>query len=214
MRRPSAAVALAGFAVAVLVGHHVGTATAPLGEVGVTRWADWIDLLVPVAVLGTAALVLAATGARPRVWAVYGIGAAVYAEGHGIHLSANSIGNALDYGRTGHLWDEVVGHYVWFSGLATVVVALSLALQGVPLRSWWRWPLALGVGLTWMTNGVEGGTPWFSMAIAAGLIAWGLRRSDDAGPLLVAAFGLALALLAGFGIWQGGFPEFTELGWV
>lgn len=206
--------ALAAFAIAILIGHHVGTATAPLGEVGPTRWADWIDFLVPISVLGTAALVLREARATPRVWLAYVVGALVYAEGHGIHLSANSIGNEVDYGASGHLWDEVVGHYVWYAGLVVVVVAMALALRGAELRSWTRWPLAAGVGFTWMTNGVEGGTPWFSLVVAIALAGWGLRRRDDAGRLLVVAYGLSAVLLAGFGIWQGGFPEFTELGWV
>jgi hypothetical protein len=210
----SARKALAAFAVAILIGHHVGTATAPLGDVGVTRWADWIDFLVPIAVLGTAALVLKGARAQSRSWVLLGIGAVVYAEGHGVHLSANSIGNELDYGATGHLWDEVVGHYVWYAGLVLVVVALAMALRDVALRSWVQWPLAVGVGLTWMTNGVEGGTPWFSLVVAAGLIAWGLRLRGDVGRLLVVTYGTALVLLAGFGLWQGGFPEFTELGWI
>lgn len=210
----SAAKALVAFALAIVIGHHVGTATAPLGDVGVTRWADWIDFLVPISVLGTAALVLKGVEAAGRTWAVFGVGAVMYAEGHGIHLSANSIGNELDYGATGHLWDEVVGHYVWYAGLVLVVIALALALRDVEQRSWVQWPLAFGVGVTWMTNGVEGGTPWFSLAVAAGLLGWGLKRRDDAGRLLVVTYGTALVLLASFGLWQGGFPEFTELGWI
>jgi hypothetical protein len=34
------------------------------------------------------------------------------------------------------------------------------------------------------------------------------------GRYLATAFGLSLVLFAVFGVWQGGFPEFTELGWV
>jgi len=206
--------ALAFFAIAVVIGHHIGTAAAPLGEVGSTRWADWIDLLVPVSVLGAAAFVLRASKTAPQTWVVYAVGALLYAEGHGIHLAANSIGNELDYGSTGHLWDEVIGHYVWYAGLAVVVVAMALALCGAALRSWTRWPLAAVVGVTWTTNGIEGGTPWFSLGIAVALAVWGLRRRDDAGRMLMAAFGLSALLFASFGIWQGGFPEFTELGWV
>ena len=32
--------------------HHAGTIFVGLGEVGETRWADWIDLLTPYAVTG------------------------------------------------------------------------------------------------------------------------------------------------------------------
>jgi len=84
---------LALFALAFAVAHHTGAAFAPLGDVGPTRWADWIELAVPWLVLGTAAGVLVAAGAGRREWIVFALGALLYAEGHGIHLAANSVGN-------------------------------------------------------------------------------------------------------------------------
>lgn len=35
-----------------------------------------------------------------------------------------------------------------------------------------------------------------------------------AGRLLLAAYGLAFVLLAGWGIAWGGFPQFSQLGWI
>ena len=126
---------LLGFALAVIVGHHDGFLLAPLGEVGPTRWADWLNLALPLAVLGFAGATLLSSEARRRTWLVFALGALLYAQGHG--LAANSVSN-VDPGETAHLWDEVVGHYLWYGGLAFVVAALALDLAGrpVPARPW------------------------------------------------------------------------------
>jgi hypothetical protein len=44
--------------------------------------------------------------------------------------------------------------------------------------------------------------------------AWGLLTRDGMGRFLLTAYGPSLLLFAGFGVWQGGFPEFSELGWL
>jgi hypothetical protein len=61
---------------------------------------------------------------------------------------------------------------------------------------------------------VEGQTPWFGIATAVLFTAWGLLTRDGMGRYLVTSYGLSLLLFAGFGLWQGGFPEFSELGWI
>jgi uncharacterized membrane protein YagU involved in acid resistance len=205
---------LAGFAVTVVVGHHVGVIFRPLGAVGPTYWADWIDLAVPYAVVGLAAAVLVAARAERRAWVVFGLGGIVYVQGHGIHLAANSIGH-FDVGDTEHLWDEVVGHYLWYGGLTVVVAALAVALQRRPLpRSRWGGILAVSFGFTVFTNSVEGGTPVLGLAAAVAFIAWGARRRERMGWLLVPAYGVALVALVGWGLYWRGFPQFSELGWL
>lgn len=205
---------LAAFAVAVVLGHHTGVLFEPLGEVGTTRWADWIDLAVPYAVVGLAAAFLAAVGADRRAWIVFAAGALAYTQGQGIHLAANSIAN-IDPGDTAHLWDEVVGHYVWYGGLAVVVAALALAadrrrLPANPVRS----PLAALFGFTVFTNSVEGGTPLLGIVTALGFVVWGLRRRGRLAWLLVPAYGVALAGLVGWGAYWRGWPQFSEIGWI
>lgn len=73
-----------------------------MGEVGATRWADWVDLATPYAVLGTAGLALSTAAVPRRVWVLFAVGALTYAEGHGIHLAANSVANVVP-GPTAHL---------------------------------------------------------------------------------------------------------------
>jgi hypothetical protein len=206
---------LAAFAIAVIAGHHTGVGLAPLGDVGTTRWADWIDLAVPYAVVGAAAATLAAAGARARTWMIFGAGAIAYTQGHGIHLAANSIGNADAATDTVHLWDEVVGHYVWYGGLAVVVAAVALASDRYPLPSSpWRHALVLLFAATTFTNAVEGGTAMLALTTAAVFVAWGVRRRGRLGWLLVPAYGFpAVALLAWGAYWRG-WPQFSELGWI
>jgi hypothetical protein len=199
------------FALVLAVGHHVGEAFKWLGEVGDsgTRWADWIDLAVPYVVVGAAVGTVVRAGADRIGWFLFGLGAVVYTQGHGIHLAGNSIGNAAD-GHVAHLWDEDVGHWIWYLGLTLLVTALVRALPPVGLSTWAVLGAVLA-GFTWFDNTVEGGVPYLGIAAAIGVggYAWGRREVP-----IAAAYGLALVLLITWGIWQRGFPQFSELGWI
>jgi hypothetical protein len=205
------------FGVSYGVMHHAGTIFTGLGEVGPTRWADWIDLLTPYLVTGAAAGALRGGGASRVTWGVFWLAAVLYTQGHGIHLAANSVGNTIDgpHPDVVNLWDEVVGHYLWYAGFALLVAALAVALAdrrprgGVAAHL-----LAAVVGFTHFTNSVEGQTPWMGIGTAVVFAAWGLLTRDGMGRFLLTAYGPSLLLFAGFGVWQGGFPEFSELGWL
>jgi hypothetical protein len=188
--------ALAGAALAYSVTHHLGLLPDGLGPAAEgTRWADWLDLLVPWLVLVLAAAALSAASPSPRTWLTFGAGAVAYASGHGIHLAANSIGNA-DPGETAHLWDEVVGHYVWFAGVALVIGALATTMRGRPRPHPVGYVLALGVGLTWASNAVGGGTVLLSLALAIAATAVGWVRRRDLSVVLLVAFVPATAVLS------------------
>jgi hypothetical protein len=205
---------LALFAVAVILGHHVGTGLEPLGTVGTTRWADWIDLAVPYAVLGCAAGALAVVRPPRSRWALLAVAGILYTQGHGIHLAANSIGN-VDPGETAHLWDETVGHYIWYTGLIGVVAALALALATQPAsRSAWRLPLALVFGFTIFTNSVEGGTALLGLASGVVFVAWGVRARGRLPELLVPTYAVTVTSLVAWGAYWRGFPQFSDLGWI
>jgi hypothetical protein len=191
----------------------MGTLAAPLGEAGTTRWADWIELLVPVAVVAAAAAALAAAPRAPA-WALFLVAAAFYSVGAGIHLAANSIANG-EPSDAAHLWDEVVGHYVWYGGLAGVVAALALAFGDGPRpRTPWPYLVAAAFGLTAFTHAVEGGTAVMGVVTGAVFCTWGVVRGRRAGVLLAVAYGVSLVALVAWGAYWRGFPQFSELGWI
>ena len=189
--------ALALTALAYAVTHHLGLLPGGLGggPEG-TRWADWLDLVVPWLVLVPAAATVHAADASRRTWVLLGAGAVAYASGHGIHLAANSVGNA-DPGRTAHLWDEVVGHYVWFAGVALVVAALVSTMRGRPRPPALGYVLAVACGLTWASNAVGGGTVWFSLLVAIVAAGAGWRARRELGVVLLVGFVPAVVVLAG-----------------
>ena len=191
---------LALSAVGTVVGHWLRL--LPLGyaaPVPASRWEDFADLLLPYAVLAPALL-----------------GAVVFTQGHGLHLSANAISYASGPADPAYLWDEQVGHHLWFAGLTLVLVVVMEAVRPLPLRTGPTALLLSGlVGLSWAASIVEGCAVPFGAAIAAGLTAYGWqRRAGGAGRLLVLSFGLSLLLTAAYGLLQGGFPQPSELGWL
>lgn len=197
--------------------HHVGTLLAGAGEIGDTRWADWVDLLTPFAVCIAVAGALRGAGASRGTWTAYLLFVILYAEGKGLHVSANSISNDLGspHPAVVELWDEKVGHYLWYAGFAGLVAVLASALADRrPRGGALAYLCAAVVGFTHFTNSVEGQTAWFGIAVAVVFTGWGLFTRDGMGRYLLAAYALALTLFAVFGIWQGGFPEFSELGWT
>ena len=199
---------LTAFGVTVVVLHHVGAIPVGwFGTVGPTRWTDWLDLLTPYLVLGSAAAVLVSVAAPRRSWLAAGIAGVLYAQGHGLHLAANSVNNRLDDDAV-HLWDEVVGHLLWYGGLVALVVVLVRVVARRPLAvRWWGWVVAAAFGLTHATNALEGGTAVPSLLVAVGLCGWSRWLTGPARLLLLAAYGLASLVLLGYGIRYGGWPQ-------
>lgn len=216
---------LGWLALAVVVGMQAGTVFRPLGALGQTRVADWVDLLTPYAILGCAAMVLWRALATPRQWVLLGVGAVTFTLGHGLHLSANSISNVDD--RTVatasivHLWDEVVSHWIWYVGLFLVLAAVAWALRDVALTVGVA-DVVVGclVALTLVNTYIEGGTPWLGLVLLAIGVAVGVAwRPAPVARLLVVVAGVGLVLLIGWGAWWAVvdgrvFPQFSELGWI
>jgi len=216
---------LGWFALAVIVGMQAGTLFKPLGTVGQTRVADWVDLLTPFAVLGCAAMVLVAAAASRGQWVLLGVGGVTFTLGHGLHLSANSVSNVADpavaTASIVHLWDEVVSHWIWYTGLFLVMAALAWAVRGRELAvGVVDQVVALLVAITLVNTYIEGGTPWLGLVFLAAALAAGLRwRPDGVARLLVVIGGAGLVLLVAWGVFwylaDGSvFPEFSELGWI
>ena len=207
---------LAASAVAMVLTHWLRLLPLGFAAPGATRYEDYVDLLTPFVVAGPALVALSRVGAGRRAWGLAVLGAAVFTQGHGLHLSSNAISYASGDAAPAYLWDEQVGHHLWFSGLTLLLVVVVRSTRHVPLRTTpGTWLLAVLVGLTWAANVVEGGAVPFGATLAVGLTAYGWRtRAGAAGRLLVLAFGLSLALIAAYGLWKGGFPQPSELGWL
>lgn len=187
---------LALTALAYAVVHHLGVLPDGLGvATDETQWADWLDLLVPWVVLVPAALTLRAAPATERTWMWFGAGSVLYLTGHGIHLAANSISNAHP-SDTAHLWDEVVGHGVWYAGVALVMAALAWTMVGRPRPDWLGYVLAVGVGLTWATNALGADGLWGpACVVAAVACGFGWRHRDGLGVVYLVGFAPSLAWL-------------------
>jgi hypothetical protein len=216
---------LGWFALAVIVGMQAGTIFKPLGTVGETRVADWVDLLTPYAILGCAAMVLVRAEASRAQWALLGIGGITFTLGHGLHQAANSISNVADVvvarAAIVHLWDEVVSHYFWYVGLFLVMAAMAWALRPQEFRvGAVDVVVAVLVAITLVNNYIEGGTPWLGLAfLAAGVICGFLWRPAAVSRLLLVVGGVGLLLLVGWGLYwwaidDSMFPQFSELGWI
>ncbi len=198
------------------------------------KTGDVLDLLTPIVLiplywglLSKAAL----PAPRPRTTIAFLVLSALWTLGQGMHLAANSIGHQLEslqdseaYALT-LFYDETLSHYLWHLGV--------MGLSGLIVLSAWRStgdvngrpPRALAAaaiiyGLTYSIIVIEGGT-WPVGLPFAGLLAaaflWTAIR-DHRSPASVWYFGLAnlisLGLLVGWGLYWGGFPEFSQLGWI
>ena len=191
----SAALTMTASSYALL--HHLGLLPLGLGTAtGATQTADWLDLLTPYLVLAPAAATLRAAAATARLWSLLGIGGLMYGSGHGIHLAANSISNASP-GPTAHLWDEVVGHYVWYTGVAMVTAAVAATMTG---RRRPRHPgsyvLAVAVGVTWATSAIGAGALLPGLLLALCAVAYGWRHRSHLPVVLVVGYTPAVIVLA------------------
>ena len=206
---------LALSAVALVATHWLRLLPLGFEAPGATRYEDFVDLLTPYVVAGPALAALAAVGASRRTWTVALLGAAAFTQGHGVHLSANSIRHAVGPVAPIDLWDERVGHWVWFVGLVVLTAAVVHAVAGAVPAGRGAPALAALVGLTWAANVVEAGIVPLGVLLAGGLAAQGWRlRATATGRLLVLAFGLSMLLVAAWGAWWGGWPQPSELGWL
>jgi hypothetical protein len=190
--------ALGCFVVGYNVTHHNGLFGSNELWLG-SRFADW---------------------PAPRWLMVAAIGSILYVEGHGIHLSANSISNVVvssDAPKATvdivHLWDEVAGHYLWYFGLATVIAVCARSVRGralgIPAVA-----LAMGgaaCGITWATNGLEGGTAVVSLAAAVLAAVPAIRRSRGVSIALATAGCVAATVLIVYAAMHGGFPQPSSL---
>ncbi|MCI0691276.1 hypothetical protein L0337_04625 [candidate division KSB1 bacterium] len=154
-----------------------------------------------------------------------------YVNGQGMNLSANAIARHLvGMEKTPLYWldyffDEKVGHIFWHSGMLGISISfllLAANLQTIPTS----WPALAGApfySFAYFTDAVEGQTVALlfpSAILILGGILLHLKKQPNSlkqNPVMLfflVGYVIAVALFLIWWIWQGGFPQFSELGWV
>ncbi len=154
---------------------------------------------------------------------------ALWVEGQGMHLSANSIGHLLadttesDVYVLTHFYDEVLSHYLWHLGVVGLAALLLIRQWRNPFaenRSSFTLVILAGIiyGFTFFLIIIEGGTAPlgipFAIVVTLAALIWG-RKNLSRQPLLaffLVSFGVATLLFAGWAIYWGGLPQFSEVG--
>jgi hypothetical protein len=174
-----------------------------------------VDVLTPFAVAASTVAVLLALSA-PRVAILASVAAGVaYVHGHGVHLAANSIHNEGIDDPVVYFWDERFSHIEAVLGWFGLVAAFCLAERASP-RSPKSSPALLGfaslvLGWTFFTSTVEGQTWWLELVAAAVFAVWALCRPRPLLRAAAGAFAIGALLIAAWGVWHGGVPEFSDL---
>ena len=196
-----------------------------------TKTGDMTDILTPLVLIPLYWMLFSLD--RPptqRETVIFLVLAALWAEGQGIHLGANSIGHLLgstrdtDVFALTHFYDEVLGHYLWHIGV--------FALTGLLIWRQWRTPFigtsaslrpeiaaAVIYGLVYFITVDEAGTallgiPFATVVVIVGLIGRKQLRQQPVTAFFFAAHLLALALFLIWFLRWGGLPQFSELGWI
>jgi hypothetical protein len=199
----------------------------PFPPYPLAHWADVLDLFTPLVLIPLYWLLFRQLTNGQGDNLAFLLLAALWVEGQGMHLAANSISNLLGSGPSGvhqlvHFYDEVLSHYLWhlaIIGLSLLLlIRASAPAEGASVHWGLIGPAGALYGFTYFVAINEGGTVPLGLPAAALMVLWlvltrrrGVRTHNLIG-FLVAGYGLSLVLfLAWFLIW-GGFPEFSEVG--
>jgi hypothetical protein len=207
----------------------------PFLRPGVTV-GDLIDVLTPLILifllaLAARAVVSGASGPSAGARMLLVLGGFALVLGHGMHVAANSIDDAIaragiqDPGGLVDWWDEHVSHFA----IDGSKVALCLGLTALERRAATgavhqpassRGLFVLGVlayGFIYFAAGVEGQTVMLLLPFSAAYLVWSLSRRRPFPPVrrfyTLAAL-VSILLFAVWGIWHAGFPEFSTVGLI
>lgn len=200
-------------------------------------WQEVLDLLTPLVLIPLSWWLCGLDDERAgnlgRI--VFLVLAALWVEGQGMHLAANSIarpweGAAAPVGALAHYYDEILSHYVWHAAMAGLWALAIVRSFAYPYRTG-RFPRRLAIpalvvlGVAWFVVVIESGTGPFDVPFTAVAFAYVLaevivrgRRHVEQSPvaaILGGSFGISLGLFVGWAaMWGGSLPQFTEVGWL
>jgi len=194
--------------------------------------ADALDLWTPVVLLPLyGRLLYDARGVPgPRLCAAFLVLAALWVEGQGLPLAANSIGHHVTPETSDELralvyfYDETLSHLLWHTGVMGLSAlcmwpSADAAERAAPPRSV---PVVCGLvyGFTYFCMVIEGATTALGVPFAVGVVALVLLRARRAVwerpvPLFFAVgYAFADLLFLVWGVWWRGLPEFSAVGLI
>jgi hypothetical protein len=154
-----------------------------------------------------------------------------YINGQGINLSANAIARHLtDVKDTPIYWldyffDETLGHIFWHSGM--LGISISFIILAAHLRAssttWPAWVGSLFYSFAYFTDAVEGQTVFLlfpgAILILGSILLWAKKDSvalkqNPVVLFFLVGYAIAIVFFLIWWIWHGGFPQFSEIGWV
>ncbi|UCC41323.1 MAG: hypothetical protein JSV96_07840 [Candidatus Aminicenantes bacterium] len=210
-------------------------------------WGDTLDFLTPFVVIPLVYFlyhrikkILHSLPRSPKkqitlTSVMLGFASLLYVDGHGLHLSSNSVARLLqnmketELYKANYLFDEIISHYIWHTGIFLISISLIILAYMLPLKTLSISNivlLSIGAafyGFNFSVDGIEGQTVVFSILTAGlGFLLASylyLRRKKEGAqnPVLLffsIGYFMSLLLFAYWGISHSGFPQFSELGWI
>jgi len=213
-------------------------------------WGDALDFLTPFAVIPFVYVLysrlnrISYSSHNPESFSrssnilakvLLAIGFLSYVEGHGLHLSANSIARLLqtmknsDLFKATYLFDEIISHFIWIGGLYLISIGLILLAHKLSFQALIRKSMILlsvgsvFYGFAFSAAAIEGQTVVFAFPAAVLGFLFTLflylkrMKGEGRNPILLfftAAYFLSMLLFSYWGITRSGFPQFSELGWI
>ena len=214
---------------------------APFVLYPLISYQDVFDLLTPLVLIPTYWLLFKSTareGSKFIEEIAFMILAAIWVLGQGMHLSANAINNltetlakksVIDITGTSiyqltYFFDEHLSHYLWhigILGLAGLILYREWRRPAAIATSWWAAILAgFFYGFTYFCIFLEGQTVVLGLPFAMIIVLWTLiggRQQLPKKQVLAFFFIACLAafvLFAGWGLYWGGFPQFSDVGLI
>jgi hypothetical protein len=213
----------------------------PFPPYPLVSYQDVFDILTPLVLIPMYWLLFTSSGSEPPSLPegiAFMVLAAVWVEGQGMHLSANSIDNLAealarshvldilqtDVYRLTYFFDERLGHILWHIGTLGLIAVLIYREWRRPAgvaTTWWATILAgILYGFTYFCIFIEGQTVALGLPASIAVVAFALiagRQHLAQRPVLAFFFAsclLALVLFIGWGLYWRGFPQFSDVGLI
>jgi hypothetical protein len=204
-------------------------------------YQDVFDILTPLVLIPIYWLLFrhaSSNESAPGEEVAFMVLAAVWVEGQGIHLSANSIDNLIDalarsqvidikttdIYRLTYFFDERLGHYIWHIGMLGLAALLIYHEWRHPVETGTSWGAAILAGIlygfSYFCIFIEGqtvalGLP-FAMIIILFALLWGRKKLTQRSVLafFFVTCLVAILLFIGWGLYWRGFPQFSDVGLI